>query len=523
MAVPRRQHQRRGGWTKPQIITLVVLLCYIYVSLSDDGVLGESAFLEVGVSSTNAMLEAGKSKVWTNFLAVGSSSHLAGPPPPFEQNGDYYFMKGRTVEVVKPRGNRQRDKSHSTKKLKATDANYDEIETERMIQQSQVHKIPSSQNSWVLSDKLEIPTRNHDSILFDVEPSGRQLLLILFGRNSPNLQWIDLQTGTQKHVHVSDEKDPAGMPLSTIHHATSAVVDSLSIPAHKEVWIPCGFHGEQSNEYARIVDLKTMEVKVGPKMSMSRGACVAAPIHVKGPSHPAHVCVFGGTYGEHNEGSILPYTGCYDRVEEKWHHPFGRLPVDMDHASLAHIPAGVCGDSEPERLLLFNFRQKAGNPFSSEIFAFDIPTSGWSSSTLNQLDVEATGKWYSYAIFEYAQGKVVNAPRDASGMAIANGGRNVIDFGGVKINGKHKRSFSTIRSFDVCEKAWSQVGDMGLRTFGFQSSVAARGNIAVFCGGHSSLAADRNSPWCVVNRIPGMQFQSNKVMTATNEQIAGML
>jgi hypothetical protein len=110
----------------------------------------------------------------------------------------------------------------------------------------------------------------------------------------------------------------------------------------------------------------------------------------------------------------------------------------------------------------------------------------------------------------------VNAPRDASGLAIANNWRNIINFGGIhyydhynitKPGGETKqrqsrRRFSTVRSLGVCAKTWSKVGDLSVRTFALQTSVSAKLNVAISCRGHTF------SNRCNVtdDQIPGMIF-----------------
>jgi hypothetical protein len=150
---------------------------------------------------------------------------------------------------------------------------YDHKRTFNSIQKSSIEAIPLTQENWVLENQLEIGTRNHDNILFDVEPSGRQVLLILLGRWSKSIQWIDLLTGKRNITMVTGE-DPAGNELNNLNHVFSVVVDSLTTPSYKEVWLPCGFHGhevniEWSSEYVRIANLKTMQVESGPKLPIS--------------------------------------------------------------------------------------------------------------------------------------------------------------------------------------------------------------------------------------------------------------
>jgi hypothetical protein len=423
-----------------------------------------------------------------------------------------------------------------------TDREYDEEKTFRSILKSSIEPIPLSQNSWVLPRRLQKTTRNHDNVLFEVEPSGRQILLVLLGRHSEGIQWIDLLTGKQ-NINMVTGKDPAGNPLNNLNHVYSVVVDSLSTPSHKEIWLPCGFHGnevnkERSSEYARIVNLKTMQVEAGPKLPIAGGACVAAPIRVKGPDHPEHICVFGGTQGSHDTGTFLPYTACYDRVAQKWHHPFGRMPFGFDHGNVVHLPSGVCNPSDPERVLILNFRTKSYGQQRPEIMAFDIPSSPWSDEDLNSLDTETPGKWYTYANISFSGHEdEVNAPRDASGLAVANNWRNIVNFGGIHYYGHHevtapdgerrirqsRRRFSTIRSLDVCTRTWSKVGDLGVQTFALQTSVSAKLNVAITCGGQSFTTRKENNPWCLVSRVPGMQFQTNRGCNVTDDQIPGAI
>eukprot|EP00980_Cylindrotheca_fusiformis_P000010 scaffold1_cov108-Cylindrotheca_fusiformis.AAC.10 len=498
MTVPKlepRQQANSCGWSFREMITLVALLYLMFIMLTNDDVMIEKAtFMAGGLSTT---------KMWANDMALATNEFamaVINPGLGGGGGGDHYFMKGRTVQVVKPTMKKLKDKEYMMK-YRATDAEYDEMETAQTVDQSPISsRIPDTQNSWILPDKLEKPTRNHDSILFDVESSRRQLLLQLFGRGTPYLQWMDLLTGAQKQLEVPKTKDPSGFPLSNLHHVSSVVVDSLSEPSHKEVWLPCGFHELESgtsvsSEYARIVNLQTMQVEVGPKLSMSRGACVAKAIHLKGPDQPAHICVFGGSYGEHDEGAFLPYTACYDRVEEEWHHPFGRLPTGLDHGNLVHVPSLVCGGNDPERLLLFNYRTQVEGLLSSKILAFNLPMDGWSSEDSIEMDVETAGNWYTYADIEFELGDEVNTPRDSSGVALANRGKKVLNFGGIKIRGNKQRKYSSVRSFDVCEKTWSIVGDMGLRVNGIATSVSSKGNFAVSCGGHLPAIGDNNNPW----------------------------
>eukprot|EP00980_Cylindrotheca_fusiformis_P018183 scaffold5887_cov122-Cylindrotheca_fusiformis.AAC.12 len=437
-----------------------------------------------------------------------------------------YYLTGRTAEKFS---------SHDE---------YDEERIFQSIHDAPIQNIPDSQNNWIMHRRLPKTTRNHDNVMFDVESSGRHVLVVMLGRHSETLQWIDVMTGKQNYTMVKGN-DPAGNPLNNLNHVCSVVVDSLSTPSYKEIWLPCGFHGhgvneEWSSEYARIVNLKTMKVETGPKLPYAGGACVALPIHIKGPDEPAHICVFGGTEGQHDKGTFLPYTSCYDRKEQHWHHPFGRLPFGFDHGNALHLPAGVCDPADPERILISNFRTEPYGTPHSEILAFDIPPSSpyWTDEQLTSLSPETPGKWYVYANISYSGiDDEVNAPRDASGIVVANNWRNLINFGGVHYHGHHqvtrtngqtvmtqsRRRYSTVRSLDICSKTWSKVGELGVETFALQTSVSGKLNVAITCGGQSFTTRKENSPWCLVNRIPGVQFQTNRGCTVNDDEIAGVV
>lgn len=57
--------------------------------------------------------------------------------------------------------------------------------------------------------------------------------------------------------------------------------------------------------------------------------------------------------------------------------------------------------------------------------------------------------------------------RDASGIIVVNGGRQIVNFGGSyhKDKKRKKGRLSMIRAFDLCLKEWSVIGDLVFRTF----------------------------------------------------------
>lgn len=227
---------------------------------------------------------------------------------------------------------------------------------------------------------------------------------------------------------VTEGTDPAGYPLSDLNHVYSVLVDTLD-GSSKEIWLPCGFHGDQvnnetSSSYVRIIDVRDMKVRLGPKLPFSGGACVAAAIEVDGPGTPPHICSFGGTLGSHDTGTFLKYASCFDRRLERWTHPFGAMPIGLDHGSISVVPAGTCAASDPARVLILNYRVACYGTPRPEILAFDSPPKGWSESELKTTSAETRGAWYVYANITYnGPGDELNAPRDASGTVSAGDGR----------------------------------------------------------------------------------------------------
>ncbi|VEU42554.1 unnamed protein product [Pseudo-nitzschia multistriata] len=442
-----------------------------------------------------------------------------------------YFMYGKTAY--------QNQKFHRKK-------------TFQRIDEEEAKPIDASQKVWVLPDPVKIPTRNHESILLEYDtthPNGNnsssknneQILVNILGRYSRSVQWMDLKTGEQRAVETNGT-DPDQRPLNDLNHVASVVVDSFrpggeNHRTRKEVWLPCGFHNDRignelSSNYARIVDLETMAVRTGPKLPFSGGACGAAPIEAI-PGEPTLVCSFGGTNGNHDTGIFLPYVSCYDRVTEKWLHPFGKLPVGMDHLSVAVVPKAACHQDDPARVLVFNFRTKNyATHASAEILAFDIPKNGWTREELVQISAEEEGEWYTFANHSFTGGEdEAYAPRDASGVVMANGGRSIVNFGGInqirnprwkkkdRSNGPKVFStwYPTIRELNVCSRTWEKVADMGIQTFALMASASTQLNVAFFCGG-SMYRQDYNgnTNLCLATKIPGIDFWNHRTAAVEN-------
>ena len=78
-----------------------------------------------------------------------------------------------------------------------------------------------------------------------------------------------------------------------------------------------------------------------------------------------------------DSGIFLPNISCYDQVAKKWAHPFGKLPIRMDHLSIVVVPKAVCRPQDPARVLVFNFRTVPINFWHSTYLAMDGRETRW--------------------------------------------------------------------------------------------------------------------------------------------------
>lgn len=440
-----------------------------------------------------------------------------------------YYLKGKT--------NYQSQEYHRRK-------------TFQFIQDEAAKPIQNSQRVWVLKDPIKSPTRNHESVLLEYATSNddnddneKQILVNVLGRYSRGVQWMDLKTGEQNIVDTNGT-DPDHRPLNDLNHVASVVVDSIDVDENnntnrrkkKEIWLPCGFHNDRigkelSSNYVRVIDLETMQVRVGPKLPFSGGACGAAPIQAIS-GEPPLICSFGGTDGNHDKGIFLPYVSCYDRLSKKWVYPFGKLPVGMDHLSVVVVPKNACHPQDPSRVLVFNFRTKNYSTHTSaEILAFDIPEDGWTRKFLESTTADKKGDWYTFVNHTFNGADDAYAPRDASGVVMANGGKSVVNFGGINqvrnpiSTKKDKRNrpkvfstwYSTVRELNVCSKTWKKVADLGIQTFALMASASTKLNAAFFCGGAMYRQDfNGNTQLCLAIRIPGIKFWNHRTAAVEN-------
>ena len=197
------------------------------------------------------------------------------------------------------------------------------------------------------------------------------------------------------------------------------------------------------------------------------------------------------------------------------------------------MPKAACHPDDPARVLVFNFRTKNYSTHSSaEILAFDIPKNGWTRDELNNLTADQEGLWYTFANHTFDGGKdEAYAPRDASGVVMANSGRSVVNFGGVnqvrnprfqkgdKSKGPKVFStwYSTVRELDVCAKKWEKVADLGIQTFAIMAAASTKLNTAFFCGGAMSRDDFHgNTELCLAIRIPGIEFWNHRTAAVQN-------
>ena len=406
---------------------------------------------------------------------------------------------------------------------------------------------------WALADLAISPTRNHDCLVLDDLPGaegrgalredsdGSEPTLVNFlGRWSRAVASWNLQTGEQT-VTVTRGVDPAGFPLADLNHVYAVPVDALDGAPHKhEVWLPCGFHGDRVNDetsssYARIIEVGTWKVQVGPKLPRAGGACAALALHVEGPEQPAHICTFGGTDGKHDSGKFLDLVSCYDRRRRMWHWPFPRLPIPLDHPNAVLQPAGRCSADEPARILIMNFRTRPYGGQHPEVLALDlvprsaVARSGSAGRYSNRTMVVAAGENGWYVFSNRSGGGATQHGRDAAGVATADNGRHVVNFGGVwygyprghagNVRFRQPHPFSEVRSLDTCSPAqgWVREGTLGFALFALQSCASHRLNLAFTCGGVGEVMfknktlydqTNGNFPRCLVNRLPRMHMDT---------------
>jgi hypothetical protein len=382
---------------------------------------------------------------------------------------------------------------------------------------------------FVIRTPLAESRRNHDCTIV----RGRVLVNIL-GRFARHVEARGLQTGDVSLFPVRG-RDPDGHALDDLNHIYGVRVASLEdvargIDERMELWMPCGFHGDRVNHeisstYARILDLRTMSLTLGPRLFQAGGACSALALALDGPGTPEHICAFGGTNGTHNKGSFLSTVACYDRLRRAWHQPFDNLPVGLDHFNAVLLPPGLCLPSDPGRILVMNFRIRHYADQRTEIWALDLPApaekaaaGGEPPPTTSRPTAHPPPHWYLFSnetgAAEYLQ------PRDASGVFTSGGGRYVFNVGGITYDtmpGRFGRTLHAsavrddVRVLDVCARRWSATAtSIGTGLFATQTCASAELGTAFTCGGQASDAQrginesesmNKNSHACIAHNL----------------------
>lgn len=284
-----------------------------------------------------------------------------------------------------------------------------------------------------------------------------------------------------------------------------------------------------------------------------------------GPGTPPHICAFGGTDGTHDAGLFLKTINCYDRVKQAWSRPFADLPRGMDHVSLTRIPAGACAATDPEKLLITNFRTTHYGGHDDTMYTYALPPAPgkqwtlWATPNGKSAFIEDQPPRISFALsvsprnhprnaisssasprrtligdyfvgwgsmlFLCARTTAAGEGRDAAGMTTANNGRQLLMFGGVRyIYPFNEELNTTIRImtsspesqvFDTCNRTgrWRHASELGTHLYATQVVSSARLNLVLHCGGTGHEYNDGGDEWkkwaggtqfryCIVTRFP---------------------
>lgn len=381
-------------------------------------------------------------------------------------------------------------------------------------------------SGFLLKTPLLQGRRNHDCV---IDEESFEMVNIL-GRWARTVESRNLLTGASRSVR-SHGTDPAGWRVDDLNHVYAVRVRSL-VDDRDELWLPCGFHGdnvnaERSASFARIVHLDSLNVTVGPRLLRSGGACSALALHLDGPERPAHVCTFGGTDGTHDKGTLLTQVACFDRRAQRWHQPFPPLPVGLDHSNAALVPAGTCGADEPARIVLLNFRTGHYSGHVADVLELDV---GMPANGTQQLSSASAWRRLkpSMNVSGASSGRQAHStltPRDASGLVSAAGGRYLLNFGGVhyrtgRFGETQVHVQDEVRALDVCHRSWAHVRRLGVPLFALQTCSSAALGLSVSCGGQSAWRnmlrvpvpgtklADMNFNFdsCIAHRFPSQPY-----------------
>lgn len=314
--------------------------------------------------------------------------------------------------------------------------------------------------SWVLPKPTFERRTNHGCAM-----TADFRLLNFFGQGSTSLEAVDVITGQRRLVHRHDNlKDPTGRPLGDIVMPSSVVVKVGDL---EEIWIVCGFHSDGAPlSYVRIIDAKTLVVRLGPRVKARVGACGVAMMSFAGEEGQS-VCSFGGSkVHPPTPGSLVDTVVCYNLAHKMWHAPLPSLPQPLGYAHVVEVPAGTCNALSPPRIFLFNHLARVHNWVERErqILVFDQRSNEWAVSFD---DVE-----------------LVSIPRAGSAAALVHG-RYILHVGGYMHGHEDnlRSSFAQSRAFDVCTETWSAVASQALPTADMPMCMAGALDRAFSCGG----------------------------------------
>ena len=283
----------------------------------------------------------------------------------------------------------------------------------------------SSRQPSLFSSSLIESRRNHGCVVDKV--GEREMAILVGGRWASSVETLDLETRQHRLVIPHD-------PLLDINHIAVEMVPSLKDPTVQEVWVMCGFHGDNVNrettlDHLVIVDSSDWTVKRGPRMDRPRGACTS--IQLDGPSsgdfdsslagfeQADHsqwikgrlVCAIGGFFGQHDDGQSLDRFSCYDRLQRRWLQ-LPSLPSPLDHHNSVHVKGGTCPDQPRDIVLVFNGRSGPYNKTIPLIHQLILGESSWQTweqpfptpTGAAAASLSSTGKIFAFGGIEYTHG-----------------------------------------------------------------------------------------------------------------------
>ena len=200
------------------------------------------------------------------------------------------------------------------------------------------------------------PRRNHACAILPANETSPAKAILIGGRWSPTLETINLETF--EHQLIGED------PLLESNHNTVEMVAGYEDPSDIELWVLCGFKGndinkETNNEHAVVISTKTGKISQGPLLPRPLGACssvqIGAPIQgyewtpqtwtaefraqqvaENNWLEGRFLCIVGGFEGTHDLGRSLAAVNCWDRVEKLWVE-LPSLPRVSDHHNTVSV------------------------------------------------------------------------------------------------------------------------------------------------------------------------------------------